>query len=333
VIDVAIVGMGKMGILHASILGALPDVRVAAVCEKKGIVRRFAKSALPRVRVVEDLSGLEDIALDAVYVATLPGAHHPVVREIYARGIADNLFVEKSLASSHVEAADMCRWASERGGVTMVGFQKRFGVTFRKAKELLDDGAIGAVTSFEAYAYSSDFADAPADAKHSVSRGGVLRDSGCHAIDLALWYFGDVHVASVNGHARRDMHGPLGEVPPDFTCATVSTPTGALGSINVSAQVPGYRLPEIGMTIVGSNAELRVNEDRLELLLGQDEPRRWHRHDLRDGEVPFLLGDPEYTRENQAFVAAVAAGRQLAADFDAGRRVEHLIDQIVGGQS
>src|SRR5215211_2376935 len=173
--NVAVVGMGKMGILHASILGGLRDVRVAAVCEKKRIVRRFAKKALPGVRVVENLSDLEGMGIDAVYVATLPGSHHAVVREIYSRNIARNVFVEKSLAVSHAQAAEMCRWAEDHGGVTMVGFQKRFGVTFMKAKEILDGGGVGDVKAFEAYAYSSDFVDG-ADTKQSVSRGGVLRD-------------------------------------------------------------------------------------------------------------------------------------------------------------
>jgi len=322
----AIVGMGKMGILHASILGALPGVRVAAVCEKKRVVRRFAKNALPGVRIVEDLSELEGMGIDAVYVATLPGSHHPVVREIYSRDIARNVFVEKSLAANHEQAAEMCRWAENQAGVTMVGFQKRFGATFMKAKEILDEGGVGDVRSFEAYAYSSDFVDR-ADTEQSLSRGGVLRDAGCHAIDLALWYFGDVEMASVN-NARRNGDAPASDLPPDFTSAKVTTPNGAEGTFNVSAQVPGYRLPEIGMTVVGSEGTLRVNEDRLEIVNGGR--RRWHRHDLHDSEVPFLLGEPEYVRENVAFVNAVMEGQPTGADFNAGRRVERVIDQIVG---
>ena len=140
-------------------------LRPLADCEQvfDRIVRRFARNALPGVKVVSDVADLAEMDLDAVYVATLPASHHPVVRTVYEGGIARHVFVEKSLASSHSEAVDMCRLAEAHGGVSVVGFQKRFGGMFRKTKELLDEGTLGDVTSFDAYAYSSDFAEASAD--------------------------------------------------------------------------------------------------------------------------------------------------------------------------
>ena len=38
-LKVAVVGFGKMGILHAGILNALPKVQLVAVCEKSGLIR------------------------------------------------------------------------------------------------------------------------------------------------------------------------------------------------------------------------------------------------------------------------------------------------------
>jgi predicted dehydrogenase len=324
-VNVGIVGSGKMGILHGAILGALPGVRVVAICEKQRVVRRFARSVLPRVKVLEDVGEFAGLGLDAVYVATLPGAHYPIVKEVYSRSIAPNVFVEKSLAAGHEQALEMCRLAEAHGGVSMVGFQKRFGATFNKAKELLDQGALGDVASFEAYAYSSDFADAPADAQQAVSRGGVLRDQGSHAIDLAHWYFGELEVVP------NDNGSPPDAAPADFTTGKVAGSRGITGTFSTSAQMADYRLPEIGMTIAGSGGTIAVNDDRLELVSNGDS-RRWHRQDLADGQVPFLLGDPEYTRESEAFVASVAEGRDHGgADFQDGARVERLIDGIVGG--
>jgi len=42
-LKVAVVGFGKMGILHAGILNALPKVQLVAVCEKSGLIRRFMR--------------------------------------------------------------------------------------------------------------------------------------------------------------------------------------------------------------------------------------------------------------------------------------------------
>ena len=55
----------------------------------------------------------------------------------------------------------------------MVGYLRRFCVTFRKAKNLLCENALGEVSSFKAYAYSSDFSGNIRNSKIPASRGGV----------------------------------------------------------------------------------------------------------------------------------------------------------------
>ncbi len=321
----AIVGAGKMGVLHAAILGALPGVRVVAICEKQGIVRRFAKTALPGVTVLDDVLGIAPGDVDAVYVATLPGSHHSIVKAIYARGITPNIFVEKSLAGNHEQAVEMCHLAETHAGVTMVGFQKRFSATFGKAMELLAEGALGTVTSFDAHAYSSDFVEAGADMSQAASRGGVLRDVGSHVIDLAHWYFGDLDVM-----AQGEDSGATA-LPSDGCFTSVRTAGGVTGTFRVSAQMPAYRLPETAMRATGTEGVLTVNDDMIELEV-PSRPQRWYRQDLADNRVPFVLGEAEYSREALAFVAAVMnGGDHGGADFRAGARVERVIDGIADG--
>ena len=323
-----------MGVLHATIVGGLPGARVVAVCDTKFVVRALAGRALPRIHVGSDVSDLGRVGVDAVYVTTLPGSHHALVDRVLSDRIAKNVFVEKSLASTASEAREMVRLAREHASITMVGYQKRFAVTFKKAKELLDQGALGEIHSFDAYAYSSDFVGAAREAAPAVSRGGVLRDSGCHAIDVALWYFGDLdvvegsHGIGVAEDIAAEVDG--GSVPEDFVFARVKAARGVDGSFRVSSQMEGYRLPEIGLTVTGSRGVLSVNEDRVEVSATGDDVERWHRHDLGD-QVPFSFGAPEYARESIAFVNAVGNREpdSGAADFEAGARVEEVIDRIV----
>jgi predicted dehydrogenase len=100
---------------------------------------------------------LSDLGLDAVYVTTPISCHFAVVKSVYNLKVASNVFVEKPLASNYGEARELCDLARRLGGVNMVGYMRRFSVTFRKAKELLNQGVIGEPVSFSAYAYSSDF--------------------------------------------------------------------------------------------------------------------------------------------------------------------------------
>jgi hypothetical protein len=93
--------------------------------------------------------------------------------------------------------------------------------------------------------------------------------------------------------------------------------------------MPQYRLPDFGVRITGSETSIDVNDDRI-LLDDHASPRRWHRQDLADSSVSFLLGDPRYTRESVAFQDAVRGGEAFAgADFHAGARVERVTDGIL----
>jgi len=52
--NVGIVGLGKMGLLHAGILNSLPDVRVTAVTEKESLIANYIKSAFSNIKVYDD---------------------------------------------------------------------------------------------------------------------------------------------------------------------------------------------------------------------------------------------------------------------------------------
>ena len=318
---VAVVGLGKMGLLHAGILNTLDGVELVAVCDKSGLIRRFFKKLLGEVQVVDDLGKLSDLGLDVVYVTTPIPSHFPVTRAIYARRIARNVFVEKTLASSYDEAKEMCCLAQDSGGANMVGYMKRFSVTFRKAKELLDHGALGDVTSFEAYGYSSDFLGVERVSGTSGSRGGVLPDLGSHVIDLALWFFGDLEVDSV----RLESIGEAGSE--DSAYFTVRNSKDLKGSFDISWLKEGYRMPESGLLVRGSEGIMKVNDDKVELKPAVGKSSIWHRHDLNDS-VGFLLGGPEYSREDECFIRSVSSGEMAAPSFSTASRVDWIISQV-----
>ena len=316
-----VVGLGKMGLLHASILSALSDVEVVVFCEKNSLVRKFAPKVLPTARIVANVTEMRGFHLDGVYVTTPPASHFPVVETLYSQGIATNIFIEKPLAANYAEALQLCQLAGNWGGVNMVGYHKRFSMIFRKAKSILEEDGLGKVTDFEAYAYSSDFYDAPQAMAQAVARGGVLRDSGCHAVDLVLWFLGEVTVDS------SVIKSPLTGDQEDSAAALVRTSEGIPGEIKLSSCMQAYRLPQIGLHLRGTKGSLHVNEDKVELLLNGGKSHTWYRHDF-DDSVPFLLADPEYCREDQRFVDALLHGAAVESNFQVAAGVEQLIDHI-----
>jgi len=320
-LKVAIIGLGKMGLLHASILSTLPNVQLTALCDKSFLIRKFCSRVFERVHVVDDLAKLFDLDLDAVYITTPIPSHFFVTKTIYSNGIARNVFVEKTLASSYDEAKELCELAQSFESTDMVGYMKRFAVTFMKAKDLLDQETLGEIISFDAYAYASDFFGGEKSSKTSASRGGVLRDLGAHVIDLALWFFGDLHVGSA------EMKSLVEGGSEDSVYFRVKESNGLEGRFSISWCMENYRLPEFGLLIKGSKGIVRVDDDKVELKLDDGKSSTWFRHDLNDN-VNFLLGAPEYFREDECFIKSVLDGGNAEPSFCTASKVDYIIDQV-----
>jgi predicted dehydrogenase len=312
---VAVVGLGKMGLLHASLLNVLPNVELAALCEKSPLIRRFIKKMFKDISIVADVKELSGLGLDAIYVTTPIFTHYPLVKTICAERIARHIFVEKPLASNYAESEELCNLAMNQG-IIMVGYSRRFMVTFKKAKEIVDEGSLGELISFEAYACSGDFLGA----KKTLPEG-VLRDFGCHAIDLALWFFGKLEVETAKVES---MVGPGSE---DSVYFKVKTSTGLEGEFRTSWCVEDFHLPQIGLVIKGSKGIMTADEDRVELKLKEGRSLLWHKHDLGDN-VPFLLAGADYFREDEAFVKSIVNGGNAEPSFQTALEVDQVIEEV-----
>jgi predicted dehydrogenase len=317
-LKVGIVGLGKMGLLHASLLSFMPNVQLAALCDKSWLMRKLAKRTLMGPLVTDKLGEMANLNLDVVYVTTPIPSHYGIVKEIYAEEIARNLFVEKTLSSSYAKSEELCKLAGASQGTTMVGYMKRFAVTFRKAKELLDQGALGGLSSFDAYAYSSDFFGMQRDSV-SVGRGGVLEDLGSHISDLALWFFGDL-LSSIKVSSSIDPRS-------DSVQFEVVGSNDFTGKFDVSWIKEGYRMPEFGFAIRGSDGTIKVDDNKLEFASDSAQPKTWYRQDL-DDHVTYLLGESEYFRENDHFIKSIISNDKSEPNFQTATKVDYLLEHV-----
>jgi predicted dehydrogenase len=318
-LKVGVVGMGKMGILHAGILNVLPGVELAGVCEPVKLTNRILSKVFKKALVVRDVSDFSKLNLDAVFITTPTRTHYPVVKEILESGIAKNLFVEKPLSASYAESKELCDLI--RGeGVGMVGYVRRFMVTYMKAKELLDLGVIGQPVTFSINTRSSDFYGIK-DPAVSIARGGVIKDLGCYPIDLLLWYFGECNIdtasiESITGPGAVDAAHFIvkdgGSAPP--------------GKVSVSWCAEGYRMPEVEFLIVGSKGSLLANDDYVRLVVGE-KTSTYYRLNLSDNAA-FWLGAPEYYREDECFIKNLGQNMASQPSFDSAAQVESVIEEV-----
>jgi predicted dehydrogenase len=319
-----VIGLGKMGLLHTSLLNVVPGVELVALCEKSALMNRlfskvFSKSS---ILVVNNLDKLKGLNLDAVYVTTPISSHSFIVKELLLKEISFNIFVEKTLSSNFIQSKELCEISKRVGGTTMVGYMKRFSVVFGKAKELLSQGELGEIQHFRAYAYSSDFLGISKDSTSSASRGGALSDLGSHVIDLAIWFFGPLDVQDVFSNIRNEAGS---ETSVSFT---VSNSNKLLGEFEISQSMPNYRMPEFGFYIECSKGKIEINDDRLILTQSNGVvQRKFYRHDLNDN-VFFSMGEAEYFRENQYFVDSVLRNCECESNFNSASKVDLVIEQV-----
>ncbi|MBN1400933.1 MAG: Gfo/Idh/MocA family oxidoreductase, partial [Anaerolineae bacterium] len=151
---VGIIGCGRprsepgatgYGMSHAHALGyeASPDAEIVAL----------ADIVLPNARAFQTEHGGERLytdyhemlaqeRLDIVSIATWPHLHAEMVIACAEAGIKA-IHCEKPMAPTYGEARRMVAVCVERGVQLTFNHQRRFGPPFRRAKELLQSGAIG----------------------------------------------------------------------------------------------------------------------------------------------------------------------------------------------
>jgi predicted dehydrogenase len=318
---VAVVGVGKMGLVHASILNTLPNVELVELCDKSTLIRKFFGKLHSGIRVIEDIADISTSDIDVIYVTTPIPSHFSIINSICSFKKPPNVFVEKTLSSSYAHSIKLCELTRSSRKVNMVGYMKRFAVTFRKAKELLNQDAIGSIYSFEAHAYSSDFFGLNNPSQTSSSRGGVLNDLGSHVIDLSIWFFGNFQVQTdliIKGNIQNSVQ------------FKVKSDKSFDGVFDISWVKEGYHVPEFGLLIKGSKGKIAVDDDVVELESTSGQTTKWHRHDLKDN-AGFLLGAPEYFREDEYFVESVLNGVVAEPSFDTASKVDYIIGKVLDG--
>jgi predicted dehydrogenase len=327
--NVGIVGLGKMGILHAGIINSMEHVRVKAISEKDGIVFRLARNFLPKTIALyrDHMKMVENEELDAVFITTPIASHAPLALDLLQENPDLGLFIEKPLASSSEQARMICEVAGRMRGINMVGFQKRFSPLFQRVKQLVDQGSIGELMFFRAYSFSSDVLREGESWRSRRGTGGVLLDLAPHLVDLLLWFFGepDSILAVKSRLYSRDVE--------DYVHAVVSFRSGLKGHMDACWSISSFRLPEISVEIHGKKGSLTVTDDFVKLDLnrknglGSVASKVYYKQSF-DTSVSFLLADPEYTLEDEAFFRGLQEPKSPEPSFFQAAKVNATIDQI-----
>lgn len=192
-------GLGGMA-FHAPLIDAVPELDLAAIATSRAAA---VHERYPTVTVLPDAAALlADRDIELVAISTPNDTHFPLARA--ALEVGKHVVIDKPFATSVAEAETLIALAEARGRVLSVFHNRRWDGDFLTVQKLLDEGALGEITLYEAR--WDRFRPALRGNWHEEAGpgGGVLIDLGPHLIDQALALFGPPQSITADIAAQRE---------------------------------------------------------------------------------------------------------------------------------
>ncbi|QKT02676.1 Gfo/Idh/MocA family oxidoreductase [Ectothiorhodospiraceae bacterium 2226] len=186
----AVVGAGTVAELyHLPAAARHPHIEITALVERERARAQRLAARYQVPAVLDDWADVPKVA-DAALIALPHFLHAPAAVDLMTQGV--HVLVEKPMALTSADAQRMVDTTHESGCALAVGFQCRFYRNAQLVKHLLASGQLGRIESFEVEQggpFSWPVIDGTAF--RPETGGGSLTGIGIHALDLALWWFGD----------------------------------------------------------------------------------------------------------------------------------------------
>tara|TARA_B100000315_G_C14569025_1_gene584505 strand:- start:1283 stop:2341 length:1059 start_codon:yes stop_codon:yes gene_type:complete len=325
-VKVAIIGFGKMGILHSALLNAHPDAKVVGIVENdQKTIKLFSQlnNSIKTYSSISDL--LEDKLLDGIIISTPTYSHISVLEEF--NDLCPYSLIEKPLALNCTEINK--RQLSEKLiKKAFVGYVMRFHPAFNKVKLFLLNNLLGNIRSFHSQYY---IASALKKLKgwrmdSHTSGGGALITNASHVIDMILWYFGTPN--KVNGIKQHIFHKDV----EDAYYGIMHYDNGMVGTVITDWCRQKYRIPHMSINIIGAKGEIEVDNNGIKLILYENcSDFTKGIHEIRGTElyegVYFDIGGQEYSKQIEAYINSIdGKTNNSICSFEEAIVVQRVID-------
>ncbi len=308
-INLAFIGLGRMGITHLSILNSNPDVEVIAACDPSKTLLTFFKKYFAKIKLydsAEELLAKENPA--GIIVSTPPHLHRNIINSAFNKRI--NVFAEKPFTTSYNDALYLNEKAVENNLINQVGYVNRYNRMFIKAKEVIEQGIIGEVLRFksEMFSYTITKEDKGDGWRGSLETGGgCLNEMASHAIDLVNYLIGipdEVTGSIVSRVYSRNVD--------DIVSSTLLYNNGITGTLYVNWCDPTYRKPSNKLEVFGKEGKMLVDQHDVKIFMKTADPKNklqqgWNTIYITDvfENVPFYLRGNEFTSQLNNFVECI----------------------------
>ena len=313
-LNIGLLGCGRIGQVHARSLMGMTNARAAAVSDAfPAAAETLAATTGAKVMTTEDI--IADPGIDAILIGTPTTTHYDLIHAAAAAGKA--IFCEKPIDLS-VERIRACLSVVKQAGVPfMTAFNRRFDPNFRTVKARIEAGDVGDVELVTIL--SRDPSPPPID--YVKSSGGLFRDMMIHDFDMARFLLGEepVELFAQGSNLVDPAIGAAGDV--DTASVTLKTASGKLCQISNSRRATyGY---DQRIEVHGSKAMVRA-DNVLANTVEFSDGRGFARAPAQD----FFLERyaDAYRAEMEHFVSCIEAGQTVTPTGEDGLKAQILAD-------
>jgi len=313
-LNIGLLGCGRIGQVHGRSIGQIEGARVTAVADAfEAPAKALAEKTGAKVMGPDEL--IASAQVDAVVIGTPTDTHYDLIHAAAAAGKA--IFCEKPVDMSADRIRD-CIKAVEAAGVPfMTAFNRRFDPNFANLQARIVAGEIGGVEIVTIQSRDP----APPPVSYIKSSGGLFRDMMIHDLDMARFLLGEepVTVYAVGASLVDPEIGRAGDV--DTAAVTLTTKTGRICQISNSRRASyGY---DQRIEVHGEKGMLRAEnmlENTVEIATSSGFTKAPAQH--------FFLERYEaaYRAEMAHFVAGVASQKHISPGIVDGLRAQILAD-------
>ena len=330
-VKVGVIGIGKMGISHLSILGGNPNVDVVGIADNSQMIMEAIDKYAPFKCYTNHIEMIENERPEAVFVSTPTKYHFSMVKELMVKGI--HVFVEKPFCLNSKEGAELVEIANSKKLINQVGYHNKFIGTFSEAKNIIKHGGIGEIVHFSVEMHGPVVIKKKEGTWRSKPNegGGCLMDYAAHSIDLINNMIGKIN--TVEGVLIKSIYSKDVE---DAVYALLKTENNISGVLNVNWSDETFRKMSTTFTILGTKGKIIVDSTEIKVYVKETIPdsnyfKGWNIYHINDlsENVDFYLRGEEYSAQVQYFIETLEGKKENNINtFKSAWETDQVIEKI-----
>jgi predicted dehydrogenase len=251
-------GVGWIGRHRMEAVHRAGAAEVAAVADVDGAVARLAAEAVGGAAVCGSLDELLACEVDGVVIATPTALHAAQARAALEQGLP--VFCQKPLGRNARECRELIDLARRADVPLGVDMSYRYVEAVARALEALHAGRIGVPHAAELTFHNAYGPDKAWVRDVELAGGGALIDLGCHLVDLARLFMGDLEPVAVHADlfAAGERLGADPDRVEDLALAQVTLRDERVVRIGCSWWLPAGTDAVIEATFIGEERALSI---------------------------------------------------------------------------